>query len=81
MKKIFKYALLFAAACTLSMSFTACSDDDIVRQPQFLRDLALERSYLLIALIEFRKHILRDAADITHFLRPALILNIQKEHA
>ena len=28
MKKIFKYALLFAAACTLSMSFTACSDDD-----------------------------------------------------
>ena len=28
MKKIFKYALLFAAACTLSMGFTACDDDD-----------------------------------------------------
>ena len=28
MKKIFKYALLFAAACTLSTGFTACSDDD-----------------------------------------------------
>lgn len=28
MKKIFKYAMLFAAACTLSMGFTACGDDD-----------------------------------------------------
>lgn len=28
MKKVFKYALLFAAACTLSMSITACGDDD-----------------------------------------------------
>ena len=28
MKKIFKYALLFAAAFTLSTGFTACSDDD-----------------------------------------------------
>ena len=28
MRKIFKYALLFAAACTLSMTFTACGDDD-----------------------------------------------------
>ena len=28
MKKIFKYALLFAAACTLSTGFTACDDDD-----------------------------------------------------
>ena len=28
MKKIFKYALLFAAACTLTTGFTACDDDD-----------------------------------------------------
>ena len=28
MKKIFKYALLFAAACTLSTGFTACDDDN-----------------------------------------------------
>lgn len=28
MKKIFKYALLYAAACTLSMGLTSCSDDD-----------------------------------------------------
>ena len=28
MKKIFKYALLFAAAFTLSMGFTSCGDDD-----------------------------------------------------
>ena len=28
MKNLFKYAMLFAAACTLSMGFTACSDDD-----------------------------------------------------
>lgn len=28
MKKLFKYALLCAALCTLSMSFTACSSDD-----------------------------------------------------
>jgi len=28
MKNLFKYAMLFAAACTLSMSFTACSSDD-----------------------------------------------------
>lgn len=28
MKKVFKYAMLFAAACTMSVSFTACSDDD-----------------------------------------------------
>lgn len=28
MKKFFKYALLFAAACTLSTGFTACDDDD-----------------------------------------------------
>ena len=28
MKNLFKYSMLFAAACTLSMSFTACSSDD-----------------------------------------------------
>ena len=28
MKKIFKYALLFAAACTLTTGFTACDDDN-----------------------------------------------------
>ena len=28
MKKIFKYAMLYAAACTLSMGFASCSDDD-----------------------------------------------------
>ncbi|MBQ6205211.1 MAG: imelysin [Prevotella sp.] len=28
MKKIFKYALLFAAACTFTTGFTACDDDD-----------------------------------------------------
>ena len=28
MKKIFKYALLIAAACTLTTGFTACDDDD-----------------------------------------------------
>ena len=28
MKKIFKYAMMFAAAITLSMGVTACSDDD-----------------------------------------------------
>jgi len=28
MKKIFKYALLFAAVCSLSMGFASCSDDD-----------------------------------------------------
>ena len=28
MKKIFKYAMLYAAACTLSMGLTSCSDDD-----------------------------------------------------
>ena len=28
MKKIFKYAMLYVAACTLSMGFTACSSDD-----------------------------------------------------
>ena len=28
MKKIFKYAMMFAAACTLSMGVTACGDDD-----------------------------------------------------
>jgi len=28
MKKIFKYAMLFFAACTLTTGFTACSDDD-----------------------------------------------------
>jgi len=33
MKKIFKYALLFAAACTLSTGFTACSDDDDPKDP------------------------------------------------
>ncbi len=27
MKKIFKYALLFVAACTMSLSFVACGDD------------------------------------------------------
>ena len=28
MKKIFKYAMLFLAACTMTTGFTACSDDD-----------------------------------------------------
>ncbi len=28
MKKIFKYALLFAAACTFTTGFTACDDDN-----------------------------------------------------
>lgn len=28
MKKIFKYALLFMAACTMTMGFTSCSDDN-----------------------------------------------------
>ncbi len=28
MKKIFKYSMMFAAALTLSMGFTSCSDDD-----------------------------------------------------
>lgn len=28
MKKFFKFALLFAAACATTMSFTACNDDD-----------------------------------------------------
>ena len=28
MKKIFKFALLFAAACTMTLSFTSCDDDD-----------------------------------------------------
>ena len=28
MKNLFKYAMLFSAACTLSMGFTACSSDD-----------------------------------------------------
>lgn len=43
MKKIFKYALLFAAACTLSTGFTACSDDDDPKDPT--EDLYKDRTY------------------------------------
>ena len=43
MKKIFKYALLFAAACTLSTGFTACSDDDDPKDPT--EDQYKDRTY------------------------------------
>ena len=59
----------------------ARGDDDAVGQSQFLRDLTLQGSDLLIALVQLREHVLRDAADLAHLLRPAFILNIQKEHA
>lgn len=43
MKKIFKYALLFAGACTLSTGFTACSDDDDPKDPT--EDQYKDRTY------------------------------------
>ena len=43
MKKIFKYALLFTAACTLSTGFTACSDDDDPKDPT--EDQYKDRTY------------------------------------
>lgn len=50
MKKMFKYAMLFAAACTLTWSMTSCSDDDkgddgkttIEKQEQAVKDLTAE---------------------------------------
>ena len=43
MKKIFKYALLFAAAITISTGFTACHDDDDPDDPT--ADMYKDRSY------------------------------------
>ena len=43
MKKIFKYALLFATALTLSTGFTACDDDDDPKDPT--EDMYKDRTY------------------------------------
>ncbi|MBQ9636907.1 MAG: imelysin [Prevotella sp.] len=45
MKKIFKYAMMFATACIISMSFTACGDDDDEKD-----DVYKDRSYGNLAI-------------------------------
>ena len=47
MEKIFKYAMLFVAACTLTTGFTACDDDD-PENP--IEDMYKDRSYGNLAI-------------------------------
>ena len=51
------------------------------RQPQFLCDLRLQTSHRLPALIQLRKLLRCDAADLHHLPGPALMLYIQEQHA
>ena len=59
----------------------AGADLHVLREAQQLRDLRPQRADRLIALVQRGHLCFRDAAQIKHFLRPALVRHIQQQHA
>ena len=58
----------------------SCDYFHILGETKLFRNLWLQGSHNLPALVNLRKLLFLHAADLQHFLRPAAVLHIKKQH-